>query len=93
MKSLSDLLKKKNIAPKNLDDQTVFFVFRKVIKEEFGNAGIEKFRPDFFGRGVLSVKAESSVWANELWMNKGKILRMINKELGGEGVNKLKVKN
>lgn len=93
MKSLRDLInKKKTTGPLNLDDQTVFYVFRKVVKEEFGNVGVEKFASDYFGKGVLVVKSESSVWASELWLNRDKIIRLINKELGSDAVKKIRTK-
>lgn len=65
-----------------LDDQTAFFVFRKVIQEEFGKLGIENFQPDYFSGKTIFIKCQSSAWASELWLNKNRIVRLINKELG-----------
>lgn len=93
MKSLKDLLdKKKTIGPLNLDDQTVFYVFRKVIKEEFGNVGIEKFQPDYFGNKILHIKSTSSAWASELWLNRNVIVKKMNEELGEGSVKMIKMK-
>ncbi len=94
MKSIGKLLNKKLKQlqrPANLDDKTVFYVFKKVIQEEFGNIGAEKFRPEYFGNKVLAIKSDSSAWASELWLNKGKIIRKLNKELGEGSVEKIKV--
>jgi len=93
MKSLRDLInKKKTVGPLNLDDQTVFYVFRKVVKEEFGNVGVEKFTADYFGNKILHIKSTSSAWASELWLNKDKIVYLMNKELGEGSVRAIKLK-
>lgn len=88
MKSLQSLLlKRKTAGKKNFSDKDVFYVFNRVIQEEFGNTGAEKFRADFWKNGLIFVRSESSVWANELWTNKSKIVRKMNEKLG-EGVVK-----
>jgi len=93
MKSLKTFLDKKNIQKKAvLDDKTVFFLFRKAIKEEFGNMGIEKLMPDYFAHGILHVKSSSSNWSSELWMQKDKIMRKINEEIGKEEIKDIKTK-
>jgi len=93
MKSLRDLLNKKRaIRPLALDDQTVFFVFRRVIQEEFGKVGLEKFTPDYFSGRTLFIKSVSSVWASELFTNRNKIIRKMNKELGEGSIENIKHK-
>ena len=93
MKALGDLLGKKNFHKvQALDDKTVFFVFRKVIRAQFGNIGAEKFVPDYFAGKTLFVKSESSVWKTELWTNRGKITALINKEIGEEVVERIRMK-
>jgi len=93
MKLLKNYLAKKDIfQPKALDDQTVFFVFKKVIKEEFGNVGIEKLVPDYYKNKTIFVKSDSSNWKNELWLQKNKVVRKMNKELGEGTIEGIKVK-
>jgi len=93
VKALKSLLdKKKFSSPTVLDDKTVFYVFKKVIREDFGNIGIEKFVPDYFAKGILFIKPESSAWAAELWMNKKRIIEKINKELGDNALEDIKTK-
>lgn len=75
-----------------LDDKTVFFVFKKVVREEFGNLGIENFMPDYFSGHTIFIKCQSSNWASELWLNKNKIVRKINKELGEDIITDIKSK-
>ncbi|NTU67092.1 MAG: DUF721 domain-containing protein [Candidatus Moranbacteria bacterium] len=93
MKALRSLLNNKKFSsPTVLDDKTVFYVFKKVIKEDFGNIGIEKFVPDYFAKGILFIKPESSAWAAELWMNKKRIIRKINEEIGEDALSDIKAK-
>lgn len=75
-----------------LDDQTVFFVFKKVVQEEFGNLGIENLVPDYFSGHTIFIRSQSSNWASELWLNKNRIVRKINKELGENIIQEIKLK-
>ena len=93
MKSLKTFLEKKNINKKIiLDDKTVFFLFKKITKEEFGNSGLEKLIPDYFANGILHIKSQSSPWASELELQKAKIIRQINKEIGQVEIKNIKIK-
>lgn len=93
MKSLRNLLeKRKKKTGASLDEKDIFYIFQKVIREEYGNAGSGKFKADFFKNKTLFIKSESSVWASELWMNKDKIIKKIKEELGEGSVEKIKVK-
>lgn len=93
MKSLQSLLeKRKNTAKKNFSDKDVFYVFNRVVQEEFGNVGAEKFQASFWKNGLIFIKSESSVWANELQLNRGKIVRKINEKLGEGAVKGIKLK-
>lgn len=97
MKSLKNLLSKKlpeRLASKKmvLDDKTVFYVFKKVIQEQFGNLGVENFQADYFSGKTIFIRCQSSAWASELWLNKNKIIRLINKELGEDIIEEIKSK-
>jgi hypothetical protein len=93
MKSLKDLLnRKKSIRPSALDDQAVFFVFRRVIQDEFGQVGLEKFMPDYFSGKTVFIKSTSSIWASELFLNKNKIIRKMNAELGEGSIENIRHK-
>jgi hypothetical protein len=97
MESLKKLLIKKtstNKVQKNtcLDDKTVFFIFKKIIQEEFGTLGLEKFTPDYFSNQTLFIKSNSSAWSSELLMGKKRIMRKINQEVGSEAVTEIKIK-
>jgi len=93
MKLLKSFLNKKNINKViNLDDKTVFFLFKKILKEELGNVGLEKLRPDYFADGILHIKSMSASWSSELWLQKDKIMRKINQEIGKEEIKDIKLK-
>jgi hypothetical protein len=93
MKSLKNLLEKhKKAAVHSFDDKDVFFVFQRVIREEYGNYGSEKLKADFFKNKTVFVKSESSNFASELWLNRQKIIRKMNEELGEGAVREIKIK-
>jgi len=94
MQQLKKILASKKIQPPlSLDDKTVFYIFDKVIKEEFGNLGAGKFSADYFNNKKLFIKSTSSAWASELWLNKEKIRQKINRLIGEEAVKEIKLKN
>jgi hypothetical protein len=93
MKVLGDILRKRKITKAMvLDDKTIFFVFKKVIEEEFGLIGKQKFTPDYFTHKTLFIKADNSAWSSELWTNKLRIIKKINEELGEDVVENIKMK-
>jgi len=93
MKDLKSLLnKRKDLKKITFDNKDVFYIFSRVIKKEFGNIGAGKFQADYFGKHVLVVRCESPTWASELWMNKEKIMRQMNEELGEGAVEKIRTK-
>lgn len=93
MELIRSYLAKKNVfQSRALDDQTVFYVFKKIIKEEFGNVGMEKLIPDYYNNKTIFVKSESSNWASEMWLQKDRIVRKMNAELGSGAVEKIKIK-
>jgi hypothetical protein len=92
MKLLGNLLNLRKPKKLSLTDKDVYFIFRKVIQAEFGAVGIEKLQPDYYDGQTIFVKSESSAWLNELWLNKGRIVRKINQELGEELIKNIKTK-
>ena len=94
MKSLRVLLQKKDIFPKKtvLDEKTAFYIFREVIREEFGNQGAHKLIPDYFQKKTIFVKFTSSAWASELRLTQKEIIKKINKKLGANLIEEIKFK-
>lgn len=97
MKSLENLLKKK-FSKKNqerkveLDEKTIFFIFKKIIQKEFGDVGSGKFSPQHFSNKTIFIKSNSPAWSAELWMNEKRIVSKINQELGEGIIEKIKVR-
>jgi hypothetical protein len=74
------------------EKETVFHIFKEVIRDEFGIKGLENFMPDYFSNGTLFVKAQNSVWSCELWTNRENIIKKINQKIGENCVEKIKMK-
>jgi hypothetical protein len=94
MRKLSDLIKF-NKSPKKtaLDEKSLFYFFNKIIEREYGSKGLFNLKPDFLKNKKIFVKAKSSVWANELWLNRGEIIEKINQEIGSKEVDEISIKN
>lgn len=90
MKKIGSLLIKKEFSQQvPLDEKSIFYVFGKVIKQEYGNFGVENFKAQYLKNGKLFVKAENSVWASELWLNREAIMEKMNRELGSNEIKEL----
>lgn len=94
MKSLGTLLQKKDVFQKKtvLDEKTAFYIFREVIREEFGKQGASKLIPDYFQKKTIFVKFTSSAWASELRLMQKEIIKKINAKLGGKFIEEIKFK-
>jgi hypothetical protein len=93
MKSLSSLLLKRKKQTKiSFSEKDIFYVFSRVIKEEFGNVGAGKLQADFYKNQTIFVRAANSVWGSELFSSRAGIIRKINKELGEGAIREIKVK-
>jgi len=91
MKLLKNLLNRKNFNKKtNLDKKTVFYIFEKVIKREYGKMGGENIKPSFYKKGKIFIKTQSSNWANEIWLNRQSLIKKINQELGSDEIKEIK---
>lgn len=92
MKKIGYFLKKKELVKKTaLDDKSIFYIFNKIVKEEYGNRGIENVTMSQFKEKKLFIKAGNSNWANEIWLNRQSLIEKINKELGSEEIEELLV--
>lgn len=95
MKSLSGLIKqrsKKAVKTLTLDDKTVFYIFSRIIKAEYGQTGSVRVCPDYFKNGKLFVRTQSSAWASEIMLDRKKIISKMNKELGKKEIIEIVVK-
>lgn len=93
MKKISFLINQKEKVPVNinLDDKTVFYLFGRIIKQEYGNQGFKNLKPTYLQNKRLFIRSESSIFANELLLNKNEIIRKINQEIGSREIFDLKI--
>jgi len=91
MKLLKNFLAGKNFNKKtDLDEKTVFYIFEKIIKREYGRMGGENIQPRFYKKGKIFIKTQSSNWANEIWLNRQSLVKKINRELGSDEIKEIK---
>jgi|GEM_PF-1734933 len=93
MRSLKDFIGAKGpvFRPAALDDKAVFFLFRKVIREEYGLRGEKELTPATFAEGVLSIKANNPLYSNELWIHREVLIERMNRELGEIGIREIRL--
>lgn len=91
MKSLSSLLiqhdnnaLEKEELEKVIDEKTIFFLFNKIIEEQYGKRGRTVIFPAKYQEKILLVRVASPLWAQELITERGGICRSLNKSLGEE---------
>ena len=83
MKKISNLLDKRRFARKiNIDQQSVFYIFNLIIKEEYGKQGAENIKPVFFKDKKIFIKISNSSWESEVWAQRKNIVKKINDQLG-----------
>lgn len=94
MKSLGKFLKYKKIKKEGeLDKETVFYLFKKIVKKNYGDIGKREIIIDFYKKGIIFLKIQNSNWANEVWLNKKVLIDEINKKIGGDDIKDIKIKN
>ncbi|MFA9262337.1 MAG: DciA family protein [Undibacterium sp.] len=93
MRALRDFIGKRggdfHSAP--LDDKTVFFLFRKIIREEYGARGSNELTPTEYSDGILSIKASNPLYSNELWMHRETLIDRMNQEFGDRAVKEMRL--
>jgi len=93
MKAIGGFLKYKKIEKEgDLDKESVFYVFKNIIRVKFGEIGALNIEPDFYKDGVIFIKIKNSNWANEIWLNKGLIIDEMNKKIGDDEIKEIKLK-
>jgi hypothetical protein len=95
MRTLKDLLPKKQTQARQkmslLDEQTVFYIAKKILVEEYGLRGGENIVPTLYKDKKLYLTSRSSLWGNEIWLEKESLKRKMNHLLGGEGIAEIKI--
>lgn len=87
MRNIKDLFQeKKNIQQRTTrgipDEKTIFFLFQKVFSEWYGVKGQENISPVQVKDGKLFLKPKTSLWANEVLLQKNTLIEKINTLLG-----------
>lgn len=95
MKKLGQLIKKNPIKlhsrPAAIDEQSVYFIFQSVIREEYGKQGAGQVTPHFLKDKKLFVRTGSSNWANEIWLNREYLVKKMNREIGWEEIKEIAI--
>ncbi len=93
MRSLKDFIGKRNnsVQAAPLDDKTVFFIFRKMIREDYGARGSAELEPVIFADGILSIKANNPLYSSELWVHRETIRERMNTALEQNAVLELRL--
>jgi predicted nucleic acid-binding Zn ribbon protein len=84
-----------NHAPKTpvLDDQTIFYMFKKMIAQEYGSRGEHNIEARYYKNKKLFVAAKSSLWMSELQLNRKHFIDKMNQQLGTEAIQEIKVES
>jgi hypothetical protein len=77
--------------PGELDEKTIFSVFRMVIQSEYGDRGKESIEPRLYKERRLFVGFQSSLWASEIWLNRKSLIEKTNSMLGAQAILEIKV--
>lgn len=93
MRSLRDYIGQRSDGDQEtpLDDKTVFFLFRKIIKEEYGIRGVAELEPVAYLDGVLSVKPSNPLYSSELWIRREQIIDRMNVALERDVIREIRL--
>lgn len=93
MKSLGNFLKYKKVTKKReLDNETIFYIFSKIIEVKYGEVGKLNIKTSFYKNHIIFLEIKNSNWANEVWLNKKMLIEEINKKIGGDDIKDIKIK-
>lgn len=76
-----------------IDDQSVFYVFKKIVAKEYGARGEQYIEPRYYKNKKLFVAAKNSLWMSELQLNRDHFMQAINQELGADAITEIKVES
>lgn len=75
---------------KDVDEKTILFLAERIITSQYGIRGRENIIPKAFKEKKLYFLCRSSLWMNELWVNRDVILMKMNGELGSDLISDIK---
>ncbi len=94
MRSLKKILSQKRQQPsaqREIDEQTIFYIAKQVILEEYGKRGGENITPTFYKDKKLFFRPKSSLWASEVLLERTHLCKQINQIIGAEVVKEIKI--
>ncbi|MEN8252538.1 MAG: DciA family protein [Patescibacteria group bacterium] len=98
MKNITDYIaskkkkvKKQKKSSTNIDSQTVMHLFSRSVRGEYGRQGEKNIVPKFYKNGIIFVSIQNSIWAQELWMNRGLFVNNLNEKIGSDTVKNIKI--
>lgn len=75
-----------------LDEKTIFFAFEKIVFERYGIKGKENIFPEEWKDHTLFIRVRSSLWLNELLMEKETLLQLVNTFLSTDQIKNISLK-
>lgn len=98
MRTLKDLLPKNKKTTRfqaglgvNIDEKTIFFIAKKILVTEYGIRGGENIIPTLYKDKKLYLSSRSSLWGNEIWLERESLKDKMNSLLGGEAIVEIKL--
>jgi hypothetical protein len=98
MRTLKDLLPKNKKNGRfsservmHLDEKTVFFIAKKVLVTAYGVRGGENIVPALYKDKKLFLSSRSSLWGNEVWLERERLKEEMNSLLGCEAIAEIKL--
>lgn len=95
MRTLKDLLPKRRPLPEKggggLDEKTVFYIAKRILEEEYGLRGGENIIPALYKEKKLFLSSRSSLWGNEVWLERDRLREKMNALLGSEAIEEIKL--
>lgn len=73
------------------DAKTIFFLFSKIISQQYGQRGLVLIRPVAYQNQVLVVRVASPLWAQEVIIMASELCLQLNQALEASLVEKIEV--
>jgi hypothetical protein len=81
---------KNKLRKKTIDEKTIFFLFNKIVKEMYGEKGIENLKAEKYASQTVFFSAKLALWAADVLVNRQEIINKINGQIGSSEVKEIK---
>ena len=65
-----------------IDEKTICHLFSRLVLSEYGRYGSLTVQPSAVKKNILYVKVDSSVWAQEIWIRRDQLRKLLNEKIG-----------